>query len=106
LLTQQGLFREDLYYRLAVVPVNLPALRERKEDIPLLVEHFLDKFSDATGKRVKDVSAEAMEHLMKYGWPGNVRELRAVGPSCNPSRSPMPSAEPGATKHRLRASCT
>ena len=75
LLTQQGLFREDLYYRLAVVPINMPALRERRSDIPLLMEHFLDKFSTDTGKRVKHVTNEAMQMLMKYSWPGNVREL-------------------------------
>ena len=75
LLTQQGLFREDLYYRLAVVPVNMPSLRERKSDIPLLMEHFLDKYSTDTGKRVKHITSEAMQLLMKYHWPGNVREL-------------------------------
>lgn len=75
LLTQQGLFREDLYYRLAVVPINLPALRERQSDIPQLVEHFLDKFSIDTDRRVMEVSPDAMNILMKYNWPGNVREL-------------------------------
>ncbi len=75
LLTQQGLFREDLYYRLAVVPVHLPVLREKISDIPMLVDHFLDKFSTDTGKRVRNVTPEAMSILMKYKWPGNVREL-------------------------------
>jgi PAS domain S-box-containing protein len=75
LLTQQGLFRQDLFYRLAVMPIQLPPLRERASDIPLLVEHFLDKFSADTGKRVQDIKPEALEMLTHYGWPGNVREL-------------------------------
>jgi len=75
LSTQQGLFREDLYYRLAVVPLNMPALRRRKSDIPLLVDHFLEKFSNDTGKTVKYVTPEAMNLIMNYSWPGNVREL-------------------------------
>ncbi|MBP1596475.1 MAG: modulated sigma54 specific transcriptional regulator, Fis family [Acidobacteria bacterium] len=75
LMTQRGLFREDLFYRLAVVPIRVPPLRDRRSDIPLLVEHFLDKFSSDAGKRVKGVTAEALAALMKYHWPGNVREL-------------------------------
>ena len=68
-------FREDLYYRLNVVPILLPSLRERREDIPLLVAHFLKKASLENGKKTKYVSDEAMEHLMNYSWPGNIREL-------------------------------
>ena len=68
-------FREDLYYRLNVVPVFLPALRERKEDIPLLVAHFLKKTNLEHDKKVKYVSDAAMEYLMNYAWPGNIREL-------------------------------
>jgi len=75
LLTQQGLFRQDLFYRLAVMPIQLPSLREKSSDIPLLVEHFLDKFSADTGKSVKEIVPEALEMLMHYDWPGNVREL-------------------------------
>lgn len=75
LLTTQGLFREDLYYRLAVVPIHMPSLRERKSDVPLLMEHFLDKYSTDTGKRVKHITSGAMQLLVKYHWPGNVREL-------------------------------
>ncbi len=75
LLTQQGLFREDLYYRLAVVPINLPSLDERKSDIRLLVEYFLDKYSVETGKRVHEISPDALKILESYSWPGNVREL-------------------------------
>ena len=76
LMTHQGLFREDLYYRLVVVPITLPALREKPSDIPLLVEHFLEKFSSETGKFTEKITPEAMKQLMKYIWPGNVRELR------------------------------
>ena len=69
-MVADGQFREDLYYRLNVIPVELPPLRERKEDIPLLVQHFLDKFKPGTA-----VSQEAMRGLMAYVWPGNVRQL-------------------------------
>ncbi|MEE4354804.1 MAG: sigma-54 dependent transcriptional regulator [Desulfatiglans sp.] len=70
-----GEFREDLYYRLSVVPIHLPPLRKRKEDIPLLVPHFLSKFTKKLKKAVPEVSTEAMEMLKEYAWPGNVREL-------------------------------
>lgn len=75
---QEKQFREDLYYRLNVVPIFLPSLRERKEDIPLLVAHFLKKASLENGKKVKYVSDAAMEYLMNYAWPGNIRELENV----------------------------
>ena len=68
-------FRPDLYYRLQVIQVFIPALRERKEDIPVLVEHFIQKCNTANGRDIKFVSPEAMELLMKYPWPGNIREL-------------------------------
>jgi transcriptional regulator with GAF, ATPase, and Fis domain len=70
-----GRFRRDLYYRLNVFPILLPALRERKKDISVLVSHFLNKFSKNTGKPIKDVSSKVMKQLMAYEWPGNVREL-------------------------------
>lgn len=70
-----GRFREDLYYRLNVIPIFLPSLRERKEDLPLLVQHFLEKANHENGKSVKRVSDEAWEYVMNYSWPGNVREL-------------------------------
>jgi len=70
-----GQFREDLFYRLNVIPVELPPLRDRKEDIPLLVKHFLQKFSGSDGGRAVTVAQEAMRRLMAYEWPGNVREL-------------------------------
>ncbi len=70
-----GEFRQDLYYRLSVVPIRLPPLRKRKEDIPLLITHFLDKFCKKIKKPVPEISREAMEILKEYSWPGNVREL-------------------------------
>lgn len=70
-----GNFREDLYYRLSVVPLHLPPLRERKDDIPLLIDHFLNKFCRKIKKSVPEISPEAMEILKEYSWPGNVREL-------------------------------
>ncbi|HVZ22883.1 MAG TPA: sigma-54 dependent transcriptional regulator [Vicinamibacterales bacterium] len=78
-MVSDGVFREDLYYRLNVIPVEIPPLRERKEDIPLLVQHFLDKFrAEAPGGATRPpmtVSQQAMRHLMSYPWPGNVRQL-------------------------------
>ncbi|OGL20258.1 MAG: Fis family transcriptional regulator [Candidatus Rokubacteria bacterium RIFCSPLOWO2_12_FULL_71_19] len=72
----QGRFREDLYYRLNVIPIEVPPLRRRKEDIPALVEHFIALFSADNGKRPKTVSVEALAYFLSYDWPGNVRELR------------------------------
>lgn len=73
-----GRFRTDLYYRLNVVPIRLPPLRERKEDIPLLVEHFVATFSRDYGVRPKEVTPRALERMLEYPWPGNVRELQNV----------------------------
>jgi len=72
---QKGIFREDLYYRINVVPIYMPTLRERKEDIPDLVNHFIKKFSGKVSNRIKGISPEAKDLLMMYEWPGNVREL-------------------------------
>ncbi|CAN5162540.1 sigma-54 dependent transcriptional regulator [soil metagenome] len=77
-LIAAGTFREDLFYRLNVVPIRLPALRERATDIPALVEHFLTKFNERLKKHVSGVEAEAMDVLSAYGWPGNIRELENV----------------------------
>ncbi len=74
-LVRSGNFREDLYYRLKVFPIYLPPLRNRREDIPLLTRHFIQKFNKKTGKRIQDLSPDAMRILMDYNWPGNVREL-------------------------------
>jgi two-component system, NtrC family, response regulator PilR len=73
-----GRFREDLFYRLAVVPIRVPSLRERKSDIPLLVDHFLAKYSRLLGKEIREVSSYALQVLMNYDFPGNVRELENI----------------------------
>jgi nitrogen regulation protein NR(I) len=77
-LIATGSFREDLFYRLNVVPIRLPALRERTSDIPLLVEHFLAKFNERLRKKVEGAEAEATDLLVQYPWPGNIRELENV----------------------------
>ncbi len=74
----KGEFREDLYYRLNVITIGLPPLRQRTEDIPLLVRHFLSKYSEENEKNLEDIDSGAMEILMDYRWPGNVRELENV----------------------------
>ena len=70
-----GTFREDLFYRLSVVPITLPPLRERRSDIPLLADYFMEKYNKKRGKVIKAISKEAMDAIVKYDWPGNVREL-------------------------------
>jgi DNA-binding NtrC family response regulator len=75
---QKGLFREDLYYRLNVIEVTIPALRERKEDIDVLARHFVEKYSRENNKKVLGITDGAMEILLNYPWPGNIRELRNV----------------------------
>jgi DNA-binding NtrC family response regulator len=75
---EQGTFREDLYYRLNVVPINIPPLRERKEDIPYLARHFVEKLGPEIGCHIEKVTDAAMATLMSYHWPGNVRELENV----------------------------
>jgi len=77
-LVREGKFREDLFYRLNVITVDLPPLRSRTEDVPLLVGHFLEKFARENGKPLAQISPEALRPLMDYGWPGNVRELENV----------------------------
>ena len=74
----QGNFREDLYYRLNVIPFQVPPLRERREDVPVLAEFFLARFSTSYGRKPREVSPDAMEKLQLYRWPGNVRELKNV----------------------------
>ncbi len=81
--TRSGGFREDLYFRLAVIPIEIPPLRERIEDVPLLVRCFLEKHADLTGTDLKKMDAGAMERLTEYAWPGNVRELEnAIERAC------------------------
>jgi len=75
---EEGRFREDLYYRLNVIAVQLPPLRQRKEDVPALAQHFVDKYARENGKQVDGVTPEALQVLMDYDWPGNVRELENV----------------------------
>jgi DNA-binding NtrC family response regulator len=115
---QAGRFREDLFYRLNVVSLNLPALRERPGDIPLLSRHFLQKYADATRSRAEAITPDAMARLLAHGWPGNIRELenviqravilateREIGPEHvlpEPSFVPAPSEEaPGRTVMEL-----
>jgi two-component system response regulator PilR (NtrC family) len=75
---KDGSFREDLYFRLNVIPINIPPLRERKEDIPVLTKYFIEKCSKEFAKEIRTISSYAMELLMKYPFPGNVRELENI----------------------------
>jgi len=77
-MVEEGSFREDLYYRLHVINIYLPPLRERKDDIPLLVHHFLEKYAEENNRRDLELTPEALDVLMDYHWPGNVRELENV----------------------------
>lgn len=74
-MVKQGHFREDLYYRIHVIPISLPPLRERKDDIPLLIDHFREKFSRQMNKEIRGLSQSALQKMLLYDWPGNVREL-------------------------------
>ena len=75
-MVKKGLFREDLFYRLCVVPIDLPPMRKRRNDIPLLVEHIMDRYCQETGRAAVAVSPEAMNQMLDYSWPGNIRELQ------------------------------
>jgi len=75
-MVQEKKFRADLYYRLNVFPITLPPLRERGDDIPLLIEHFVEKFARRQGKSIERVPHEVMDALRRYNWPGNIRELQ------------------------------
>lgn len=77
-LIKDGKFREDLFYRLHVVTIKVPPLRERQEDIPVLADHFIELYSDATGKSIKNVDKDVYKKLRTYAWPGNIRELQNV----------------------------
>jgi len=74
----EGRFREDLFYRLNVFPLEVPPLRERKEDIPLLIQYFVDRYATKAGKRITSIAKRSLEHLQSYTWPGNIRELQNV----------------------------
>jgi transcriptional regulator with GAF, ATPase, and Fis domain len=73
-----GTFREDLFYRFNVFPIHVPPLRERKEDIPMLVEYFIDRFARKAGKDIRSIDKQSLEFLESYSWPGNIRELQNV----------------------------
>ncbi|RPI76990.1 MAG: sigma-54-dependent Fis family transcriptional regulator, partial [Desulfobacteraceae bacterium] len=75
---EAGRFREDLFYRIHVMAIHLPSLRDRRSDIPLLAKHFIDRFNKKLGKNIEAVSSEALPHLVGYAWPGNIRELENV----------------------------
>src|SRR4030095_12189585 len=75
---EAGTFRTDLFYRLNVFPIAVPALRERAEDVPLLVEYFIDRYARKAGKTSRRVNRQTLDHLRAYPWPGNVRELQNV----------------------------
>jgi formate hydrogenlyase transcriptional activator len=75
---RKGRFRQDLYYRLNVVPITVPPLRQRKEDIPLMVQAFIERYSRILGKQITSVQKEMMKALQDYPWPGNVRELESI----------------------------
>jgi formate hydrogenlyase transcriptional activator len=75
-MVKQTTFREDLYYRLKVFPINVPALRQRTEDVPKLVRHFTELYARRMNKRIDEIPAETMDALVRYRWPGNVRELQ------------------------------
>jgi formate hydrogenlyase transcriptional activator len=77
-MVQQRTFREDLYYRLHIFPLTVPPLRQRRDDIPLLVRHFAQQYAQQIHKRIEHIPAEAMAELVHYDWPGNVRELQNV----------------------------
>ena len=79
---EKGNFREDLYYRLNVVHITLPPLRERREDIPMLISHFIDKIATENGTPKKNVAPEALDYFSGYEWPGNIRQLENVVERC------------------------
>ena len=96
-MVAEGRFREDLYYRINVIQVHLPPLRDRREDVPLLADHFLSKYTKAAGKSVHGISHDAQELLSAYAWPGNVRELENVierAVALEPTPSVLPESLP------------
>jgi transcriptional regulator with GAF, ATPase, and Fis domain len=115
-MVSEGKFQEDLYYRLNVIPIEIPPLRERREDIPALIDHFVEKHRQRTGKRIDGIDPAASDLLQRYEWPGNVRELentieRAVVLSTSPvltttaistlgASSPQTSALPSLRLHQ------
>ena len=116
---KKGAFRDDLYYRLNVVPIYIPPLRERRDDVPLLIRHFIEKYSRENEKEITGISSQALEMLMKYNWPGNVRELEGMiemavvmspgkrltadlfPPKLQPSAEPRPLSTETAVEHAV-----
>jgi two-component system nitrogen regulation response regulator GlnG len=110
--SEDGRFRPDLYYRLSVVTIHLPPLRERGDDIPLLAEHYVKRFSRELHREIREIGPDAMEQLRKYTWPGNIRELqsvlkqsllRASGPVLLPAFLPELPGGPGETDTQAAA---
>ncbi len=104
-MVSEGKFREDLFYRINVIPVHLPPLREREEDIPLLAEHFLSKYCKQMDKAITSISGEAMELLTAYTWPGNIRELENViehAVALEQARAILPASLPEAIRSDAR----
>src|SRR6202034_1340726 len=77
-LIEEGAFRGDLYYRLNVFPIEVPPLRQRKDDIPLLVEYFIDRYARKAARKIRTIEKSTLELLQSYSWPGNIRELQNV----------------------------
>lgn len=107
-LVEAGLFRRDLYYRLNIFPVNVPALRERVEDIPLLINHFVDKYAKRLGRRIEQIAPDLSDQYTLYDWPGNVRELqnlieRAVILSSGPALKLLPILKDSSQRKKGRA---
>ena len=124
---EAGTFRSDLFYRLNVFPIAMPALRERADDIPLLVEYFIDRYARKAGKTIRRVNKRTLDHLRSYPWPGNVRELQNViersvivcdtdeftideswlsaAPADGQSRAIQHGRQPRANDHRRRPAC-
>jgi formate hydrogenlyase transcriptional activator len=108
-LLEEGKFRSDLYYRLNIFPITLPSLRNRKEDIPKLAMHFIDRYSKKTGKKIKSISNKVITELLQYDWPGNIRELEhliersvllATGDSINEIHLPLAKRNPAASSEK------
>jgi two-component system response regulator PilR (NtrC family) len=100
-MVAENKFREDLYYRINVIPLHLPPLRERGEDIPMLAEHFVARFAAELGKPVQGLAAESLSLLVQYHWPGNIRELEnAMERAVALERTPviLPASLPGAVR--------
>jgi two-component system response regulator PilR (NtrC family) len=100
-LISEGRFREDLFYRISVIPISLPPLRERREDIPLIAEHFLVKYNEQMGKEIAGISHQAMVLLQRHEWPGNIRELENVmerAVALEPTPSILPDSLPASIR--------